>query len=142
MLLSAPLLTDTVNVTEVPEPDDKEKPEVSDKLSEGVPVSFAEDVESELQVCVPVLVALALTVVVPPSLGKFVLSALTETFQRFQDVSSFLFSVSSLFIRIVLRFNWVIVAFLSQSLLICYVVYYIGFIYYCQLVKSNNSHRT
>ena len=92
MLLSAPLLTDTVNVTEVPEPDDKEKPEVSDKLSEGVPVSFAEDVESELQVCVPVLVALALTVVVPPSLEKFVLSALTETFQRFQDVSSILFS--------------------------------------------------
>ena len=83
MLLSAPLLTDTVNVTEVPEPDDKEKPEVSDKLSEGVPVSFAEDVEPELQVCVPVLVALALTVVVPPSLGKFVLSALTDTFQGF-----------------------------------------------------------
>lgn len=92
MLLSAPLLTDTVNVTEVPEPDDKEKPEVSDKLSEGVPVSFAEDVEPELQVCVPVLVALALTVVVPPSLGKFVLSALTDTFQGFQDVFSILFS--------------------------------------------------
>ena len=92
MLISAPLLTDTVNVTEVPEPDDKEKPEVSDKLSEGVPVSFAEDVEPELQVCVPVLVALALTVVVPPSLGKFVLSALTDTFQGFQDVFSFLFS--------------------------------------------------
>ena len=88
MLLSAPLLTDTVNVTEVPEPDDKEKPEVS----EGVPVSFAEDVEPELQVCVPVLVALALTVVVPPSLGKFVLSALTDTFQGFQDVFSILFS--------------------------------------------------
>ena len=92
MLLSAPLLTDTVNVTEVPEPDDKEKPEVSDKLSEGVPVSFAEDVEPELQVCVPVCVALALTVVVPPSLGKFVLSALTDTFQGFQDVFSILFS--------------------------------------------------
>jgi hypothetical protein len=92
VLLSAPLLTDTVNVTEVPEPDDKEKPEVSDKLSEGVPVSFAEDVEPELQVCVPVLVALALTVVVPPSLGKFVLSALTDTFQGFQDVFSILFS--------------------------------------------------
>ena len=44
-------------------------------------------------------------------------------------------------LRIVLRFNWVIVAFLSQSLQICYVVYYIGFIYYCQLVKSNNPHR-
>ncbi|RGI75661.1 hypothetical protein DWW14_06960 [Bacteroides uniformis] len=86
------MLTDTVNVTEVPEPDDKEKPEVSDKLSEGVPVSFAEDVEPELQVCVPVLVALALTVVVPPSLGKFVLSALTDTFQGFQDVFSILFS--------------------------------------------------
>nr|ADD61422.1 putative protein [uncultured organism] len=92
MLLSAPLLTDTVNVAEVPEPDDSEKPEVSDKLSEGVPVSFAEDVEPELQVCVPVLVALALTVVVPPSLGKFVLSALTDTFQGFQDVFSILFS--------------------------------------------------
>ena len=92
MLLSAPLLTDTVNVTEVPEPDDSENPEVLDRLSEGVPESFAEDVEPELQVCVPVLVALAHTVVVPPSLGKFVLSALTETFLGFQDVLSILFS--------------------------------------------------
>ena len=65
-----------------------------------------------------------------------------DTLTIVSHVSSFLFSVSSLFIRIVLRFNWVIVAFLSQSLQICYVVYYIGFIYYCQLVKSNNSHRT
>ena len=92
MLLSAPLLTDTVNVTEVPEPDDSENPEVLDRLSEGVPESFAEDVEPELQVCVPVLVALALTVVVPFGLVKFVLSALTETFQGFQDVLSILFS--------------------------------------------------
>ena len=81
MLLSAPLLTDTVNVTEVPELEDRENPEVLDKLSEGVPESLAEDVEPELQVLVPDLDALALTVVVPPSLGKFVLSALTETFQ-------------------------------------------------------------
>lgn len=86
MLLSAPLLTDTVNVAEVPVFEDSESPEVLDRLSEGVPESLAEDVEPELQVCVPVLVALALTVVVPPSLGKFVLSALTDTFQGFQDV--------------------------------------------------------
>ena len=92
MLLSAPLLTDTVNVTEVPELEDNENPEVLDRLSEGVPESLAEDVEPELQVCVPDLDALALTVVVPPSLGKFVLSALTETFQEFQDVFSILFS--------------------------------------------------
>lgn len=92
MLLADPLLADTVRVTVVPELEDKENPEVLDKLSEGVPESLAEDVEPELQVCVPVLVALALTVVVPPSLGKFVLSALTETFQGFQDVLSILFS--------------------------------------------------
>lgn len=92
MLLADPLLADTVRVTVVPELEDKENPEVLDKLSEGVPESLAEDVEPELQVCVPVLVALALTVVVPPSLGKFVLSALTDTFQGFQDVFSILFS--------------------------------------------------
>ena len=60
MLLADPLLADTVRVTVVPELEDKENPEVLDKLSEGVPESLAEDVEPELQVCVPVLVALAL----------------------------------------------------------------------------------
>ncbi|WP_339329416.1 hypothetical protein [Bacteroides uniformis] len=92
MLLADPLLADTVRVTVVPELEDKENPEVLDKLSEGVPESLAEDVEPELQVCVPVLVALALTVVVLPSPGKFVLSALTDTFQEFQEVFSIRFS--------------------------------------------------
>ena len=77
MLLADPLLADTVRVTVVPELEDKENPEVLDKLSEGVPESPAEDVEPELQVCVPDLDAPALTVVVPPSLGKLVLSAST-----------------------------------------------------------------
>ncbi|WP_220399512.1 hypothetical protein [Bacteroides uniformis] len=92
MLLADPLLADTVRVTVVPELEDKENPEVLDKLSEGVPESLAEDVEPELQVCVPVLVALALTVVVLPSPRKFVLSALTDTFQEFQEVFSIRFS--------------------------------------------------